>query len=243
MSAIAPSAIAMNAARVVAVAAPGTAAPRAIRPVAGRPRIAIVGAAPWLAQGLASALADETRWELLVPSGHELADAYVLHARDEADAAALLATLPALAPVLWVGSAPASSAPGEGEPGRAVGHLPADADATQLRAALAAVLAGLSVRDARSAWPTREAPLRASVARPEAGDAIEAAEAAEALTSRELEVYELLAKGLSNRDVAGVLGISAHTAKFHVAQILGKVGAATRAEAVAIGLRLGLIGV
>ena len=42
MSAIAPSAIAMNAARVVAVAAPGTAAPRAIRPVAGRPRIAIV---------------------------------------------------------------------------------------------------------------------------------------------------------------------------------------------------------
>jgi DNA-binding CsgD family transcriptional regulator len=55
-------------------------------------------------------------------------------------------------------------------------------------------------------------------------------------------VFELLAKGLSNRDIAGVLEISAHTAKFHVGQILAKVGAATRAEAVAIGLRLGLIG-
>ena len=102
------------------------------------------------------------------------------------------------------------------------------------------MLAGLSVRSAGAAWPAPAAHLRASAARAEG---LEASEAAEALTSRELEVFELLAKGLSNRDVAGVLGISAHTAKFHVAQILAKVGAATRAEAVAIGLRLGLIGV
>jgi DNA-binding CsgD family transcriptional regulator len=39
-----------------------------------------------------------------------------------------------------------------------------------------------------------------------------------------------------------VLGISAHTAKYHVAQILAKVGAATRAEAVREGLRHGWIG-
>jgi DNA-binding CsgD family transcriptional regulator len=55
-------------------------------------------------------------------------------------------------------------------------------------------------------------------------------------------VFELLGKGLSNRDIAGVLGISAHTAKFHVGQILAKVGAATRAEAVSLGIQLGLIG-
>jgi DNA-binding NarL/FixJ family response regulator len=203
----------------------------------GRPRIAIVGPAPWLAQGLAAALVDEARWDLLVPPGSEVADAYVLHARDEADAAALQAALPAQAPVLWIGAAPASADAGEGgETARAVGHLPAEAGAEQLRAALAALLAGLSVRGAGAAWPARAADLRAAAARAQA-------EATEALTSRELEVFELVAKGLSNRDVAGVLGISAHTAKFHVAQILGKVGAATRAEAVAIGLRLGLIGV
>ena len=59
---------------------------------------------------------------------------------------------------------------------------------------------------------------------------------------REIEVFELLGKGLSNRDIGGVLGISAHTAKYHVAQILAKVGAATRAEAVREGLRHGWIG-
>jgi two-component system, NarL family, nitrate/nitrite response regulator NarL len=215
----------------------------------GRPRIAIVGATPWLAQGLASALADEARWELLVQPGSEAADAYVMLARDEADAAALRAALPALAPVLWVGAAPAWADTGAGDPLRAVGHLPAEVGAGPLRAALAAVLAGLSVRDAAAAWPARNAPLRASTAlaggsgAPGVSGASGPADGVEALTSRELEVFELLAKGLSNRDVAGVLGISAHTAKFHVAQILGKVGAATRAEAVAIGLKMGLIGV
>jgi len=43
-------------------------------------------------------------------------------------------------------------------------------------------------------------------------------------------------------NIGGVLGISAHTAKYHVAQILAKVGAATRAEAVREGLRHGWIG-
>jgi DNA-binding CsgD family transcriptional regulator len=99
--------------------------------------------------------------------------------------------------------------------------LSADAGAARVRAAVAAVLEGLSVR---------EAPWSAAV--PDH----------EPLTPRELEVFELLGKGLSNRDIGGVLGISAHTAKYHVAQILAKVGAATRAEAVHEGLRCGLIG-
>ena len=64
----------------------------------------------------------------------------------------------------------------------------------------------------------------------------------EPLTARELEVYELMAKGLGNRDIGAALGISAHTAKFHVAQILEKTGSATRTEAVRQGLRWGLIG-
>lgn len=190
-----------------------------------RPRVAIVGAAPWLAQGLAAALADEARWELVTLPGIEPADAYVAHARAATEAADLQAAMPAQAPVLWVGAAPASST---------AAQLPPDAGAEQLRAALAAVLVGLSVRVAGATWPSRAPGTQAGT-----GDS---EDTVEALTSRELEVFELLAKGLSNRDIAGVLEISAHTAKFHVAQILGKVGAATRAEAVAIGLRLGLIG-
>jgi DNA-binding NarL/FixJ family response regulator len=63
----------------------------------------------------------------------------------------------------------------------------------------------------------------------------------EALTSRELQVLRMLAEGLGNKEIAARLGISDHTAKFHVTQILGKLGAATRTEAVAIGIRRGLV--
>lgn len=55
------------------------------------------------------------------------------------------------------------------------------------------------------------------------------------------DAWVLLAQGLSDRDIGRVLGISAHTAKFQVGQILAKVGASTRAEAVHEGLRHGLI--
>jgi two-component system, NarL family, nitrate/nitrite response regulator NarL len=51
----------------------------------------------------------------------------------------------------------------------------------------------------------------------------------------------MLAEGLANKEVAARLGISEHTAKFHVTQILGKLGVATRAEAVAAGMRRGLV--
>jgi DNA-binding NarL/FixJ family response regulator len=63
----------------------------------------------------------------------------------------------------------------------------------------------------------------------------------EALTPRELEVLALLAAGASNKWIARRLGISVHTAKFHVAGILEKLGAHSRAEAVAVAARLGLV--
>jgi DNA-binding NarL/FixJ family response regulator len=68
-----------------------------------------------------------------------------------------------------------------------------------------------------------------------------AAEMVEALTPRESEVLQLLAEGLTNRRVADRLGISEHTVKFHVNAILGKLGARTRAEAIAQAARLGLL--
>jgi DNA-binding CsgD family transcriptional regulator len=63
----------------------------------------------------------------------------------------------------------------------------------------------------------------------------------ESLTSRELDVLEALAEGLSNRSIAARLGISEHTVKFHLASIYGKLGASTRAQAIRRGFRRGLI--
>jgi NarL family two-component system response regulator YdfI len=63
----------------------------------------------------------------------------------------------------------------------------------------------------------------------------------EHLTARESEVLRLLADGLGNKDIAQRLNISEHTIKFHIRSILGKLGAASRTEAVTRGLRSGLI--
>ena len=62
-----------------------------------------------------------------------------------------------------------------------------------------------------------------------------------ALTAREIEVLGMLAEGLANKNIAFRLGISEHTVKFHIASIFTKLSASSRAEAVAIGMRQGLI--
>ena len=61
------------------------------------------------------------------------------------------------------------------------------------------------------------------------------------LTPRELEVLAAMADGVSNKAIAGRLGISFHTAKFHVAAILAKLNADSRTEAVARAAQLGLV--
>jgi DNA-binding NarL/FixJ family response regulator len=63
----------------------------------------------------------------------------------------------------------------------------------------------------------------------------------EALSSRELEVLAMLAEGLGNKDIAARLKISEHTVKFHVSSIMGKLRATSRGEAVARGVREGLV--
>jgi len=63
----------------------------------------------------------------------------------------------------------------------------------------------------------------------------------EPLTSREVQVLELLAEGLPNKAIATRLGISDQTVKFHVASIAGKLGAANRTDAVRRAVRRGLI--
>lgn len=112
-----------------------------------------------------------------------------------------------------------------------VGVLSEEVTGEQLTAALEAVSRGLVVLQPEERRTTRsEAPA------PE-----ELRELIEPLTAREREVLEMLARGLGNKEIAGRLKISEHTVKFHVASILGKLGAATRTEAVSVALRQGLI--
>jgi DNA-binding CsgD family transcriptional regulator len=70
-------------------------------------------------------------------------------------------------------------------------------------------------------------------------EAIEAADIE--LTPRELDVLALLAEGASNKVIARQLGISVHTAKFHVGSILDKLDATGRTDAVAHAARRGVI--
>jgi NarL family two-component system response regulator YdfI len=110
--------------------------------------------------------------------------------------------------------------------------LPGDISPEQLVAALHAVASGLLVlhpAHAIEGLPAGSAPSRALD------------ELAESLTRRELEVLQMLAAGLSNKEIAARLNISEHTVKFHVASILGKLGAASRTEAVSLGIRRGLV--
>jgi DNA-binding CsgD family transcriptional regulator len=61
------------------------------------------------------------------------------------------------------------------------------------------------------------------------------------LTPRELDVLALLAEGASNKTIAKRLGISVHTAKFHVGSLLDKLDAIGRTDAVAHAARRGVI--
>jgi DNA-binding NarL/FixJ family response regulator len=61
------------------------------------------------------------------------------------------------------------------------------------------------------------------------------------LTPRELMVLRLMAAGLSNREIAGSLGISERTVKFHVTAILNRLGADNRTQAVAMAGRRGIL--
>lgn len=63
----------------------------------------------------------------------------------------------------------------------------------------------------------------------------------EDLTPREMEVLRLLAEGKPNKGIAFSLGVSEHTAKFHVGSILSKLDAGSRTEAVTVAIRRGLL--
>jgi two-component system, NarL family, response regulator YdfI len=110
--------------------------------------------------------------------------------------------------------------------------LPRDSGMEEILAAIQAAHAGLVLLDA-NVIQNLASRIPAPSAQP--------APALDDLTPREIEVLRMLAEGLGNREMAARLGISDHTVKFHISSILDKLGAATRTEAVTMGIRMGII--
>jgi len=111
-----------------------------------------------------------------------------------------------------------------------VAALSKGAGVADIAAALAGLAQGLVVLDPAFA---SQPPPASSHATANGGE--------DALTPRERQVLELLALGLPNKTIAMELGVSEHTAKFHVGTIMSKLGAASRTEAVALAARRGLL--
>jgi DNA-binding NarL/FixJ family response regulator len=114
--------------------------------------------------------------------------------------------------------------------------LPRSADRAEIVAAIAAAINGLATlpRDVLETLLDPRAP--------DAGEPLPVEMGAmPSLTPRELEVLAAMADGASNKAIARRLGISFHTAKFHVAAILAKLDADSRTEAVTKAAHLGLV--
>jgi DNA-binding NarL/FixJ family response regulator len=112
--------------------------------------------------------------------------------------------------------------------------LPREATADELVATVQAVALGLLVID--ESLLSRDGSARR--ARPASGDG---GDVRGTLTGRERDVLDLIAAGLGTKQIAGRLSLSVHTIKTHVESIFLKLGVRSRAEAVAIGARDGLV--
>lgn len=136
-------------------------------------------------------------------------------------------------PLVLLGADPSSDGPGLS--GGPVAYLAPDADALTLAAAVRGVSLGLTVVDPAltlaAGFYAHGTPQPVVVG------------AGEPLTPREREVLSLVADGLPNKAIARELGISEHTAKFHVGSLLAKLGAGSRTEAVTLATRRGLLSV
>jgi two-component system, NarL family, nitrate/nitrite response regulator NarL len=199
-----------------------------------RLRVLVVAASPALRAGLVSLLASDRQLDPIVAEGVELGDAgsapsaivVDYSAGEPEEILSLAEAFPGTALVM-IGADPATDGPGLS--GAPVAYLPGDVDAAALAAAVRAAANGLIVLDPTVAGATGvHTHARAS-------------ENAEALTARESEVLLLVAEGLPNKAIARELGISEHTAKFHVGSLLGKLGAASRTEAVTLATRRGIL--
>lgn len=203
-------------------------------------RVLVVASSPVIRAGLESLLAGASDYSVLGaarlpgPTGSETAtapDVVVLALDTERDAKPpieLAADQGASVPLVVIGEDPVAEWGARALRLGARAVLSHAAGPTELVAAIEAVAAGLVVLPpelvgsaAIPAHPSEPGPQH--------------------LTGREIEILGLLATGLANKTIAGRLGISEHTVKSHVAALFGKLGVSTRAEAVAVAVRQGLL--
>jgi DNA-binding NarL/FixJ family response regulator len=197
-----------------------------------RLRIAVVAAAPALRAGLSALLAADPGLQPVLLDNLTLAgdspDAVVLdYSLGEPETASGLTEALPTTPLILIGADPATDGPGLAD--TPVAYLPTEIEAGPLAAAVRAVISGLIVLD-----PVIAGSTRAQTDSPISPDS-------DLLTAREMEVLHLVAEGYPNKSIAHELGISEHTAKFHVGSLLGKLGAASRTEAVTIATRRGIL--
>ena len=117
-------------------------------------------------------------------------------------------------------------------PWRAWGIISLDTSGSELNAAIQSLSEGLLVGtpfliEKALRQPGQDSPVKDNLDDP--------------LTARELEVLQSLAQGLPNKQIALALGISEHTAKFHISSIYAKLGVTNRTEAVRSGIQRGLV--
>lgn len=157
-------------------------------------------------------------------------DVVLVQVDSSESAAEALDSLPAEVPVLILVPDPAAVAPEAFRRGaRAV--LPSSMAGSQIASAIEAVAAGLGVFDPGTI--EQLSPLYAMNSPTES--------LPESLTAREKEVLRAMAEGLANKEIGARFGISENTVKFHVASVMGKLGAGSRTEAVMLGIRHGIV--
>ena len=194
-------------------------------------RVLLVAPSPALRAGLRSLLAPDARVEVVGEAARLVdfdldeneADIVIMSASN-ASFSSFGLTLPDSIAMLLLSDSPLPATDAlRSRP--AWGILPSDASPEELLAAVHALAEGLIVGTRALLLPDEaSAPL-----------------ARGPLTERELEVLNLLSKGLANKQMAAALGISEHTIKFHVSSIYSKLNATNRTEAVRAGLRGGWI--
>jgi DNA-binding NarL/FixJ family response regulator len=106
-------------------------------------------------------------------------------------------------------------------------YLTKDADYTEIARALRAAVGGLTVFD-----PRVHATLLAATAPPGKPEAARSAPSPDGLTQREAEILGMIARGMTNPEIAAQLFLSNHTIKTHISRIFAKTGARDRAAAI-----------
>ena len=202
--------------------------------------VLVIAGSERLAAAIEAMLRGHPGWRVVVGAPAELA-----HVVDDLEPASVVMALPPQAaaralqtlgsrsripPVILLAAEPQGAWTAQARRAGVRGVLRDDATAEELSAAIAATMAGLVVLHPA-----------ALIARPAGVAGSQRGSEGSGLTPRELEILEMMAEGMSNRRIATRLGISGYTVKFHVASVLGKLGAASRTEAVTLGVRHGLI--